>query len=358
MAALDAAVAAGREAVAATVHDRARGRHLTNLSSSLQVRFLRKGDPADLAEAVAASEEAVAACAEPHPGPGPGPCPYSAWPCGHVTTPSRGRHRRRPHRRRPPGRDRRRGSRRPAVGGRDTRHGRDAAWPAFQPGRCPARALPRARTGRRRRRGRAYRAGGPGALFRGPPRAGHLPLEPGPLPVRAGPGGPSRASYDPELLRQALAAWRRAVSCEQRQHATSLCAANWARTARDAGLAAEAEAGYTAVVAMLPLVAWRGLNRATQESQLALWGRLTTEAAAAAITAGHPGAPSSCWTAAAPCWWSRCSRPGLRPRRPRPGGCPDLGKPWSCCGRHSSCSPAARPGQTAGAWMPPPNGSG
>jgi hypothetical protein len=97
-------------------------------------------------------------------------------------------------------------------------------------------------------------------------------------------------SYDPELLRQALSAWRQGSQLRTAPARGRLvCAVNWARTARDAGLAAEAEAGYTAIVAMLPLVAWRGLNRATQESQLAFFGRLTTEAAAAAIAAGQPG---------------------------------------------------------------------
>jgi tetratricopeptide (TPR) repeat protein len=39
---------------------------------------------------------------------------------------------------------------------------------------------------------------------------------------------------------------------------------------------------------MLPLVAWRGLDRQVQESRLAGWTGLATESAAVAIAAGHP----------------------------------------------------------------------
>jgi len=282
---IDAAVAAGREATAATVHDHVRGRHLTNLSSSLQVRFLRKGDPADLTDAVAASEAAVAACPEPHPD--------RAGALSVLGLALRARDE--------AGREARTAAAHPdeADGAVAAARQSVAVTPAgdvMLPGRLSnlAAAL-HAR----------FRVRGQGADVAEAVRTVRAALElyPDGHPERAiclsnlghflhDQSRPDRAGerYDPELLRQALTAWRQGSQLRTAAARSRLvCAVNWARTARDAGLAAEAEAGYTAIVAMLPLVAWRGLNRAAQESQLALWGRLTTEAAAAAITAGHAG---------------------------------------------------------------------
>ena len=76
---------------------------------------------------------------------------------------------------------------------------------------------------------------------------------------------PDRAREHPAYLRRPLGAGR-----------------------RDAGRASQAEAAHAAIVGLLPLLAWRGLDRATQEYQLGVWGSLATDAAAWAITAGHP----------------------------------------------------------------------
>src|SRR5207247_131779 len=65
---LDAAIDAGRQAVAATPADHpARAMHLSNLGLGLQVRFKRAGDRADLDAAIDAGRQAVTATPADHP---------------------------------------------------------------------------------------------------------------------------------------------------------------------------------------------------------------------------------------------------------------------------------------------------
>ncbi len=61
---------------------------------------------------------------------------------------------------------------------------------------------------------------------------------------------------------------------------------------------AEAEAAFSTAVGLLPLLAWHGLDRATQEHWLAD-AHLATDAAATAIAANHPEHASSCLSMAA-----------------------------------------------------------
>lgn len=62
----------------------------------------------------------------------------------------------------------------------------------------------------------------------------------------------------------------------------------WGRRAWEAGDVREASRGYDAAVALLPALAWQGLDRATQEHALARWSGLVSDAVAAAVAAGDP----------------------------------------------------------------------
>ena len=65
-------------------------------------------------------------------------------------------------------------------------------------------------------------------------------------------------------------------------------ARSWGFAAARAGRWHQAAEGYAAAVALLPMVAWHGLDRATREEQLAQWAGLATDAAACAIRDGRP----------------------------------------------------------------------
>jgi predicted metal-dependent phosphoesterase TrpH len=65
-------------------------------------------------------------------------------------------------------------------------------------------------------------------------------------------------------------------------------ARGWGECALLAGIPGSAVEGYTAAIELLPLVAWHGLDQATREHHLREWAGLASDAAAAAVTAGHP----------------------------------------------------------------------
>ncbi len=64
-------------------------------------------------------------------------------------------------------------------------------------------------------------------------------------------------------------------------------ARRWGECALLAGISESAVEGYTAAIELLPLVAWHGLDQATREHHLQEWAGLASDAAAAAIAAGH-----------------------------------------------------------------------
>jgi len=68
-----------------------------------------------------------------------------------------------------------------------------------------------------------------------------------------------------------------------------MAARAWGQWAFGAGDAVSAAEGYAAGVALLPQVAWHGLDRVTREEQLASWAGMAADAAACAITAGQLG---------------------------------------------------------------------
>ena len=65
-------------------------------------------------------------------------------------------------------------------------------------------------------------------------------------------------------------------------------AAGWGQCALLAGNPGSAVEGYAAAIELLPLVAWHGLDQATREHHLREWAGLASDAAAAAVAAGHP----------------------------------------------------------------------
>jgi tetratricopeptide (TPR) repeat protein len=90
-------------------------------------------------------------------------------------------------------------------------------------------------------------------------------------------------------LDAAIGCWRMAVAVDTASAAVRLGAARaWGRRAFEAGDVASAADGYAAGVLLLPQAAWHGLDRATQEYQLADWADLVTDAAAGAASAGQP----------------------------------------------------------------------
>jgi CHAT domain-containing protein len=98
-----------------------------------------------------------------------------------------------------------------------------------------------------------------------------------------------RITGDPADLDAAVGMWRSAVGSPVGPIINRMAAARaWAEAAAsrdDATLALEA---YTAGVDLLPLLAWRGLDRAVQEKRLAAVTGLAGDAAAWALTAGQP----------------------------------------------------------------------
>ena len=96
-------------------------------------------------------------------------------------------------------------------------------------------------------------------------------------------------SREPADLDAAIGLWRSATSSPVGPIEVRMSAATaWARAAvqeRDAELALEA---YSAAVGLLPVLAWRGLDRPVQEQRLARVVGLGSEAAAWALAAGRP----------------------------------------------------------------------
>ena len=94
---------------------------------------------------------------------------------------------------------------------------------------------------------------------------------------------------DRERRREALLRWREAVGVSTAPARERLTiAVLWARSAVDDTDAEEAVVAYTAAVELLPLAAWRGLERGGRETGLAPWASLGADAAACATTAGRP----------------------------------------------------------------------
>ncbi|MEU1606782.1 CHAT domain-containing protein [Micromonospora matsumotoense] len=95
--------------------------------------------------------------------------------------------------------------------------------------------------------------------------------------------------HDPADLDAAVGMWRsssasRAGAIEIRMTA----ARTWAQTAAEAGDAELALEAYGTAVGLLPLLAWRGLDRTVQEKRLTTVSGLAGDAAAWAIAAGQP----------------------------------------------------------------------
>ncbi|SCG37987.1 CHAT domain-containing protein [Micromonospora rifamycinica] len=95
--------------------------------------------------------------------------------------------------------------------------------------------------------------------------------------------------HDPRDLDTAVGMWRsssasRAGAIEIRMTA----ARTWAQTAAEAGDAELALEAYGTAVGLLPLLAWRGLDRTVQEKRLTAVTGLAGDAAAWAIAAGQP----------------------------------------------------------------------
>ncbi|WP_143674059.1 hypothetical protein [Streptomyces caniscabiei] len=93
---------------------------------------------------------------------------------------------------------------------------------------------------------------------------------------------------NPGDLTGALAAWREAAESPAATSQTRMEVANWLGSrAADNGRWDDAFHGYDTAVRLLPLLAWRGTSRATQENSLAQHLGLASRAASCAITAGQ-----------------------------------------------------------------------
>lgn len=90
-------------------------------------------------------------------------------------------------------------------------------------------------------------------------------------------------------LGEAIACWQRAARTESAPASVRVSAAvSWGGAAAAEGRFELAEEGFGAAVELLPVLAWRGLDRGSQERQLAQQQGLASDAAACAIAAGHP----------------------------------------------------------------------
>jgi tetratricopeptide (TPR) repeat protein len=89
-------------------------------------------------------------------------------------------------------------------------------------------------------------------------------------------------------LSAAVQCWRAAAESDTAAPAVRIAAARaWGRGEFDEGDWPSAADAYAGGVQLLPQVAWHGLDRATQEDQLAAWAGLAADAAACAIVAGR-----------------------------------------------------------------------
>lgn len=110
-------------------------------------------------------------------------------------------------------------------------------------------------------------------------------------------------------LDSALDAFRQGQAVLTAPPAARLSAAHhWGVCALSAGDAAAALEGYSAAIELLPVVAWHGLDQATQEHQLEQWTGLASDAAAAAVIAGHQAQAVELLEAGRSLLWSRASR--------------------------------------------------
>ena len=90
-------------------------------------------------------------------------------------------------------------------------------------------------------------------------------------------------------LDQALELFREGAGIPTGAPVRRLAAARrWGQCALLAGNSGSAVEGYTVAIELLPLVAWHGLDQATREHHLWEWAGLASDAAAAAVAAGHP----------------------------------------------------------------------
>src|SRR5262249_27265482 len=89
-------------------------------------------------------------------------------------------------------------------------------------------------------------------------------------------------------LEAVIGRWREAAEVDAGSPGIRMSAARaWGQFAFEAGDVNSAADGYAAGVELLPQVAWHGLDRATQEEQLAGWAGLAAAAAACAVGAGQ-----------------------------------------------------------------------
>jgi CHAT domain/Tetratricopeptide repeat len=270
---LDDAITTGRSALAAIALDHAsRAAVLSGLTTELLARFRRTGDESDLNEAVAAGREAAAATGPGHPGrPG---C------LANLSATLQSRFGRAAN---PSDLDEAISACRDALAATPPGHLSRAGYLSnlgvalrtrFELTAAPADL------------DEAIRVGS-SAVASVPP--GH----PGRADYLFNLGHALRARYaatgDSSVRDAALAAGRQAADIRAAPASRRIAAAGqWGQWAAADGLAAEAEAAFAAAVEILPLLAWHGLDRATREQQLAEWPGLAADAAAWAITAGHP----------------------------------------------------------------------
>lgn len=225
---LDRAIDAGRQAVTAAPSGHpCLALHLSNLGASLHRRFERAGDGADLDDAIKTGQRAVAATPPGHPD--------LARRLANLAASLRARFDR-------------------AGDGADLD---DAAATAQR------------------------------AVAATPP--GHVGL----TPILSDLNGILLARYqrngDVADLDAAIGNWRQASQVPAGTASTRLAAARkWGLAAAGAERVHEAAEGYAAAVALLPTLAWHGLDRAAREEQLARWAGLAADAAACAVLDGHP----------------------------------------------------------------------
>lgn len=94
----------------------------------------------------------------------------------------------------------------------------------------------------------------------------------------------------PSLLTEAIDLFRRAAGLTTAPSTDRIRAAGrWGAAAGRHGRLADAARGNATAVRLLPLAAWHGLDRHSQETQLRTWNPVVTTAAAQAIDLDHPG---------------------------------------------------------------------
>ncbi len=99
-----------------------------------------------------------------------------------------------------------------------------------------------------------------------------------------------QAQYTADPSGGVAEAWRAAARSRTGLAADMRLRAAWAwgDTAATAGDAADAAAGFATAVALLPVLAWRGLDRAVREQHLWRWSGLASDACAWTLRVGDP----------------------------------------------------------------------